>query len=116
MYIMDKYNRSLVHFSLHKLFFGATCCFVILSSMPVEADLYFPPEMLGPELGEIAELSRFQKQGAQLPGDYPVDIYLNEKLLANRTLRFIVDSHVGRHMKKLQPLFVIRQAFRPVLA
>ncbi|KAB8312455.1 fimbrial protein FimD [Erwinia endophytica] len=52
------------------------------------AELYFPPQMVSSDPQMVADLSRFEKNGAQLPGSYQVDIYVNGKLMANRNLSF----------------------------
>ena len=52
------------------------------------AELYFDPAMISDEPGAVADLSRFSTSGAQLPGAYPVDIYLNGENTGSRTLRF----------------------------
>ena len=57
---------------------------------PVSASsrLYFPPELVSTEPGTVADISRFETPGVQPPGSYPVDIYINGRLLENRTVRF----------------------------
>ncbi len=54
----------------------------------VHAELYFDPAMISDDPGAVADLSRFSTGGAQLPGAYPVDIYLNGESIDSRTLRF----------------------------
>jgi outer membrane usher protein len=63
----------------------STTCF----SGAVRADLYFAPELVADNPRMVADLSRFEKSGAQLPGSYAVDIYLNGKQVTSRTLRFV---------------------------
>jgi outer membrane usher protein len=53
------------------------------------AELYFAPELVSADPQTVADLSRFEKSGAQLPGNYQVDIYINGKRSANRNLDFI---------------------------
>ncbi|AZI53723.1 fimbrial protein FimD (plasmid) [Pantoea agglomerans] len=62
----------------------------------VRAELYFPAELVASDAQMVADLSRFGKEGAQLPGNYQVDVYVNNKLVTNRTLRFTdAGSHAG---------------------
>jgi len=53
------------------------------------ADLYFPTELFAADGQAVADLSRFGKVGAQLPGNYQVDIYVNNRQVTSRNLRFI---------------------------
>ncbi|WP_411165321.1 fimbrial biogenesis usher protein [Klebsiella oxytoca] len=59
---------------------------------PVYAELYFAPELISSDIRSVADLSRFQREGAQLPGVYQTDIYVNGKQALNRPLRFIDTS------------------------
>lgn len=54
------------------------------------AGLYFPPSMLSGDVGEVADLSHFSQAGAQLPGTYEVDVYLNGEQAGTRTVRFVM--------------------------
>ncbi|KGT88768.1 hypothetical protein NG99_21070 [Erwinia typographi] len=53
-----------------------------------QAELYFAPAMVASDPTMVADLSRFEKKGAQLPGDYQVDIYVNGAQKVSRTLHF----------------------------
>jgi outer membrane usher protein len=53
------------------------------------AELYFPAGLVASDPQMVADLSRFGKEGAQLPGNYQVDIYVNNKQITSRDLRFI---------------------------
>lgn len=55
----------------------------------VRAELYFPSELVASDAKMVADLSRFGKEGAQLPGNYQVDIFVNNKQVTSRNLRFI---------------------------
>ncbi|WP_323169257.1 fimbrial biogenesis usher protein [Pantoea agglomerans] len=60
------------------------------------AELYFPAELVASDAKMVADLSRFGKEGAQLPGNYQVDIYINNKQVTSRNLQFIdAGIHVG---------------------
>lgn len=64
---------------------------LILSGLFISAahaEMFFPTEMLAANGEEVADLSRFRADGTQLPGEYQVDIYLNQTFVANKTLRF----------------------------
>ncbi|MBS1204905.1 MAG: fimbrial biosis outer rane usher protein [Proteobacteria bacterium] len=65
---------------------------VLMIPVDAQADLYFAPELLASDTQTVADLSRFEKEGAQLPGYYYVDIYINDKLTLSRNLQFIVAS------------------------
>ncbi|CAI2793938.1 Outer membrane usher protein fimD precursor [Serratia grimesii] len=74
----------------------------ICFSGTVRADLYFAPELIADNPGMVADLSHFENSGSQLPGGYPVDIYLNGKQLTSRTLRF-VDANTRKGKGQTQP-------------
>jgi len=59
-----------------------------LWSLPASAERYFAPEFLASDPQMVADLSRFEG-GAQLPGIYLVDIYMNGKFGFSRNLQFI---------------------------
>lgn len=61
------------------------------------ADLRFDPAMISGDPDSVADLSRFESGGAQLPGNYAVDVYLNGRSVASRSLRFIplTDADTG---------------------
>lgn len=53
------------------------------------AGFYFPSELLSAGDAQLkADLSHFQLQGRQLPGQYSVDVYINQKSVGNKTLLF----------------------------
>lgn len=60
------------------------------------ADETFNPEVLNlgieNQVADINNLDYFSYTGGQLPGVYSVDIYLNNKLIDNRQIRFIFDD------------------------
>lgn len=62
---------------------------VLMLPLCAHAELYFPAELIASDAQMVADLSRFGKAGAQLPGNYQVDIYVNNKQIASRNLRFI---------------------------
>ncbi|MFP7609908.1 fimbrial biogenesis usher protein [Serratia quinivorans] len=66
-------------------------CMGVACLLPVSAhaELYFAPSLIASDSQMVADLSRFEKVGAQLPGNYQVDIYVNGKQTASRNLRFI---------------------------
>ncbi len=68
----------------------ATCVVVALTlPLSAQAELYFPAELIALDTERVADLSRFEKAGAQLPGNYQVDVYVNGKYATSRNLRFI---------------------------
>lgn len=60
-----------------------------MSPATVRAELYFAPELISSDPQMVADLSRFEKAGAQLPGTYQVDIFVNGTLVTTRDLQFI---------------------------
>lgn len=65
----------------------ALFCCLVLSGAMVHANDFFNPALLLNTTGlEIADLSKFE-QGFQLPGQYEVSIYLNDKFYSKREVR-----------------------------
>ncbi|HGU9825294.1 TPA: fimbrial biogenesis usher protein [Enterobacter cancerogenus] len=61
----------------------------IIPVASVKAELYFAPELIASDPQMVADLSRFEQSGSQLPGTYQVDIYVNGKLVTTRDLLFV---------------------------
>lgn len=82
--------RNRDKFSLRSLIAG------IFLANPVlcQADLYFPPSMLSGDVGDIADLSHFSQAGAQLPGTYEVEMYLNTVLVGVRNVQFVMANEI----------------------
>lgn len=53
------------------------------------AKLHFDPSLISGDAGGVADLSRFETGENQLPGNYFVDIYLNDNNVASRSLQFV---------------------------
>ncbi|AWF33331.1 papC C-terminal domain protein (plasmid) [Klebsiella oxytoca] len=64
------------------------------------ADLYFAPELIASDPQMVADLSRFEKSGSQLPGTYQVEIYVNGKQVGSRDLRFVDADRDGHNNEK----------------
>lgn len=76
--------------SIYIFMFMARCfAAVLMLPLRAHAELYFPAELVASDPTMVADLSRFGKEGAQLAGVYQVDIYVNNKLIVSRNLRFI---------------------------
>ncbi len=62
---------------------------ILLSASPpsTAADLWFPPSLVSTDA--VADLAHFEK-GGQSPGQYQVDIWLNDTLIASRELPFVI--------------------------
>ncbi len=61
-----------------------------LFSTSANAGLYFDPAMLDANNAlPVADLTRFEQPGAQLPGVYQVDIFLNGNQASTRKMRFV---------------------------
>lgn len=59
-----------------------------------KSELYFAPELLGMDGSMVADLTLLQRKGAQLPGLYVVDVYVNDQLKTNKEIKFIsIDSY-----------------------
>ena len=58
---------------------------MLILSNTVSAELYFDPSMIS---GDVADLSRFSREGTQVPGIYDVDIYINGRNISTRAIRF----------------------------
>lgn len=52
------------------------------------ADLYFPPEFVGSDEQAASVLQHFQSSGAQRPGEYLVEVFVNESSTGQRSLMF----------------------------
>ncbi|QLK63803.1 fimbria/pilus outer membrane usher protein (plasmid) [Enterobacteriaceae bacterium Kacie_13] len=73
---------------------------VVLGSLMIsggafaDGDIYFNPQALDMRGGNgqvVADLSAFEN-GAQLPGNYRVDIYLNNNFIETRDVEFVADG------------------------
>ncbi|MDI9107236.1 fimbrial assembly protein [Serratia marcescens] len=62
--------------------------FCVLSSPAVLAEDYFEPSALNRDYQTITDLSHFNSARSQLPGEYWVDIYLNNVFFANKKVSF----------------------------
>lgn len=52
------------------------------------AGLHFDPTMISEVPGAVADLSKFEKSGGQLPGNYQVEVYINGEYAFSETLPF----------------------------
>lgn len=53
-------------------------------------DLYFPPEFFNSDAEAVADMYIFQSVGAQRPGNYLVDVFLNDRAKGQMMLKFIL--------------------------
>lgn len=69
-------------------------------------DYYFDPSLLETNKSgqQVVDLSTFSRENAQLPGDYIVDIYVNNKKTVQRKLSFVADDN-----HRLVPQFTLAQ-------
>lgn len=81
----------------------ATTIALLLSSLAAEAKDYFNPALLQHtgEGGTAPDLSAFEN-GGQLPGSYPVDIYLNGEQVDSKAVTFFQTADKG-----LQPCLTV---------
>jgi outer membrane usher protein len=73
---------------------------LLLTSGGACAENYFNPSFLSDDPSAVASLSRFEKNDAQVPGVYRVDIYVNDSFVKTRDVRFSNAS--GDHNNGLQ--------------
>lgn len=90
----------------HVLFFAVINALMgLLLSESAAAKTYFDPISLERKGNGIIEndLQQFSIEGGQLPGDYFVDVYLNDRLVDTRPMTFVDQDG------KLRPLFTVDQ-------
>lgn len=75
---------------------GVLAMAMLLPSFHTHARDYFNPALLAQpgESSTTLDLSAFEN-GGQLPGPYPVDIYLNEEMMDSKTVTFIQSADKG---------------------
>lgn len=52
------------------------------------SEIYFPPEFFGSDKQVVADLSHFSADGSQMPGNYQVDVFLNNEPAGIRNIAF----------------------------
>jgi outer membrane usher protein len=67
---------------------SALAIFIAIYSVSSFADEYFNPAFLSDDPSAVADLSRFEG-GAQAPGIYRVDMYLNDTFQSRKDIRFL---------------------------
>lgn len=61
------------------------------------AELYFAPELIASDPAMIADVIRLQNPGAQLPGQYQVDLFVNGRQAGSREVSFTaVPADIGK--------------------
>ncbi|CAI0832562.1 fimbria/pilus outer membrane usher protein [Serratia quinivorans] len=79
----------------------------LTGSPPLQARDYFNPALLeldGPQQG-VSSLSTFEENGGQLPGDYRVDVLINDQQVDTRTVTFTA----GADGQGLQPCISVAE-------
>lgn len=73
-------------------------------SVRANAEVYFAPELIGNDPDRVADLSRFTKNGQQMPGTYRVSIFVNNHYWTEKELVFSAyeNEETGQH----QPEYV----------
>lgn len=71
-----------------------------LFSSDAQAELYFAPELISADPSMVADMTRLQKAGAQLPGNYQVDIFINGTRTVSRSVLF-KDAPAGTDEKEV---------------
>ena len=67
-------------------------CMILMMNNFAVAEEFFNPSFLSEDPDAVADLSRFSNDGAQAPGKYRVDVYVNENYLSTRDVTFISRS------------------------
>ncbi|MCU5774372.1 fimbrial biogenesis usher protein [Erwiniaceae bacterium BAC15a-03b] len=62
---------------------------ILLFPISAMAKLHFDPSMIDGNADSVSDLSQFEREGTQLAGAYPVDIYLNGNNVASRIIGFM---------------------------
>ncbi|RJF54055.1 fimbrial protein FimD [Serratia inhibens] len=84
-------------------FFSVTAALTCLVFTQAHAELYFAPALISADPQMVADLSRFEKSGTQLPGNYQVDIYVNEEYITSRSLNFsIAENKVSKNVDDIR--------------
>lgn len=78
-----------------------TALIAVFTSFCTGAENYFNPAFFSDDPDAVADLSRFTNNGAQTPGTYRVDIYLNETFTGTRDVEFRESRDPKNH--QLQP-------------
>lgn len=74
----------------NRLLFSIAALPLMISAACHAADaLWFDPAFISGDPQTVADLSRFTQAGAQLPGTYPVDVWLNGHRTEGRRVRFV---------------------------
>lgn len=78
-----------LNFSGKTLYLNTILCSLLLSGNLVHAREYFNPALLlNTEGSQVADLSNFE-QGFQLPGNYRINVYVNDNFAVTKELSFI---------------------------
>ncbi|WP_323880308.1 fimbria/pilus outer membrane usher protein [Aeromonas caviae] len=80
--------RKIVTWKIMKKSPIAIALSLILFQSCFAADLYFPPEFFGSDKQAVADLSHFTVDGAQMPGNYQVDVFLNDEPVGVKIIAF----------------------------
>ncbi len=88
MYPLNYKHKQLCNmYRTFRLRYSVLAVLVALTG-PVRAQDWFNPAFLSREGGEVADLSRFENGAGQLPGEYRVDIWVNDEFTATSPFRF----------------------------
>jgi outer membrane usher protein len=66
----------------------ALCLCTSLFAARAQGEEYFNPAFLSDGSGKVADLSSFQNGGGQAPGNYRVDVYLNNDFVSGQDIEF----------------------------
>ena len=74
--------------SAGSVFFTVSFCMACVVSTATKAEEFFNPAFLSGDPNAVADLSRFEKGEGQAPGNYRVEIYLNDEYMSTQNLSF----------------------------
>lgn len=63
--------------------------FIYVVPATSNSEVYFDPAMISGSSEAVADISRFNSEGNQLPGRYLVDVFLNSKFVFSREVNFV---------------------------
>lgn len=84
-----------------------SCLLLGLALIPdvVSAELYINPAFINDDVSSVADLNAIVNGAQQPPGEYLVDLYLNEQFVRQQNVTFVMDNN--NH--ELMPCFTVNQ-------
>ena len=102
-------NKNNGLFKLSTIFLAMLPALLSGLNNKAQARDFFDPSFIsslnGSDPSTTPDLSVFQTQNAQAPGDYRVDIMFNGRYLDTRTIKFVANNRASSGSKRLCKLF-----------